>query len=116
MPSGPRIVEEGRRPREHEVQLGGEEDRAEPRQEPSSSVAGREPVGLHPRLSLVPSLATLFRVGFAAALLLTVQGVSERLAWRTNGLPFGTNYAPSAGRFFVQDFASIFGLPKGAGS
>lgn len=42
-----------------------------------------------------------------------MQGVSERLAWRTNGLPFGTNYDPSAGRFFVQDFASIFGLTKG---
>ncbi|MGH7856595.1 MAG: glycosyltransferase 87 family protein, partial [Candidatus Binatia bacterium] len=38
--------------------------------------------------------------------------MDERLAWRTNGLPFGTNYDPSAERFFIQDFASIFALTK----
>jgi hypothetical protein len=45
-------------------------------------------------------------------LLLTLQGLAERLAWRTDGLPFGTNYDPAAERFFIQDFASIFELTK----
>jgi Glycosyltransferase family 87 len=66
----------------------------------------------HLRVSRAPSLESLFRIGFALALLLVLQGLGERLAWRTNGLPFGTNYDPSAERFFIQDFASIFELTK----
>src|SRR5437867_852 len=105
MPPGPRIVEEVRRPRQHDVQLSGEENRAEARQEPPSSPA-------HPRFSLVPSLGTLLRIGLAAAFLLSVQSASERLAWRSNGLPFGATYDHSTGRVAVNDFASIFGLAK----
>jgi glycosyl transferase family 87 len=66
----------------------------------------------HLRVSRAPSLDGLFRIGFALALFLALQGVGERLAWRTNGLPFGTDYDPSTERFFIQDFASIFELTK----
>src|SRR5262249_23624112 len=59
-----------------------------------------------------PSIGTLLRIGFAASLVVILQAVAERLAWRTKGLPFGVNYDPWSGRFWVQDFALIFGLTK----
>jgi hypothetical protein len=65
-----------------------------------------------PSSRFVPSLAALFRVGFAASLIMILQAVAGRLAWRTKGFPFGVNYDPSTGRFWVQDFAHIFGLTK----
>src|SRR5262245_44750559 len=53
-----------------------------------------------------------FRIGFAAAFLLTVQGVVECLTWHTPGLPFGLNYEPATHQLFIHDFAQAFEMAR----
>src|SRR5262249_6140853 len=98
--SARRVRRQGRPP--HPVPRGAL--RASEKADPSRRLT-REP-------RFAPSRAMPFRIGFAAAFLLTVQGVIECLTWRTPGLPFGLNYEPATHQLFIHDFAQAFEMAR----